>query len=114
MREHIGGIFERYLYISTSLYGAGWLLRPVVLGILVLVAWALFRPLTEIARSVVAELRQVGTHKLRISASAMFTVAIMVFIIIAILLSNDWPAAALNSRAGQRPSRSWKACITIR
>jgi putative tricarboxylic transport membrane protein len=90
----IGGIFERYLYISTSLYGAAWLLRPVVLGILVLVAWALFRPLAEIVRSVVAELRQVGTHKLRISASAVFTVGIIVFIITAILLSNDWPAAA--------------------
>src|SRR5271154_1045346 len=90
----IGGIFERYLYISTSLYGAAWLLRPVVLCILVLVAWALYRPFAEIVRSVVAELRQVGTHKLRISASAMFTVAIMVFIITAILLSNDWPAAA--------------------
>src|SRR5437660_8301624 len=44
----IGGIFERYLYISTSLYGAGWLLRPVVIGILCLVAWALFKPLSEI------------------------------------------------------------------
>src|SRR6202167_1228578 len=30
----IGGIFERYLYISTSLYGAGWLLRPVVMAVL--------------------------------------------------------------------------------
>jgi putative tricarboxylic transport membrane protein len=90
----IGGIFERYLYISTSLYGAAWLLRPVVLCILVLVAWALFRPLSEIVRSVVAELRQVGTHKLRISASAAFTVGIIVFIVVAILLSSDWPAAA--------------------
>jgi len=90
----IGGIFERYLYISTSLYGAAWMLRPVVLCILVLVAWALFRPFAEIVRSVVAELRQVGTHKLRISASAVFTVGIIVFIITAILLSNDWPAAA--------------------
>jgi putative tricarboxylic transport membrane protein len=90
----IGGIFERYLYISTSLYGAAWMLRPVVLCILVLVAWALFRPLSEIVRSVVAELRQVGTHKLRISASAAFTVGIIVFIITAIMLSSDWPAAA--------------------
>jgi TctA family transporter len=90
----IGGIFERYLYISTSLYGAAWLLRPVVLVILALVAWALFRPLSEIVRSVIAELRQVGTHPFRISASAAFTVAIIVFIIIAILLSSDWPAAA--------------------
>jgi hypothetical protein len=90
----IGGIFERYLYISTSLYGAAWLLRPVVLCILVLVAWALFRPFAEIVRSIAGELRQIGKHPLRISASAAFTVAIIVFIIVAILLSNEWPAAA--------------------
>src|SRR5262252_850286 len=90
----IGGIFERYLYISTSLYGIGWLWRPVVLAILALVAWALFRPLAEIVRSVVSELRQIGQHPLRISASAMFTVGIIAFIITAILLSSDWPQAA--------------------
>src|SRR6266436_1050445 len=61
----IGGIFERYLYISTSLYGAAWLLRPVVLCILVLVAWALFRPFAEIVRSIAGELRQIGKHPLR-------------------------------------------------
>jgi hypothetical protein len=90
----IGAIFERYLYISSSLYGLGWLTRPVVLAILALVAWALYRPLSEIVRSVVAELRQLGSHPLRISASAVFTVAIMLFIVAAILLSTDWPAAA--------------------
>src|SRR6202795_1042730 len=67
-----GGIFERYLFISTSLYGSGWLLRPVVLCILVLVAWALFRPFAEIVRSIARELRQIGKHPLRISASAGF------------------------------------------
>src|SRR5215469_11206297 len=90
----IGGIFERYLYISTSLYGLGWLMRPVVVVILALVAWALYRPLSEIVRSVVAELRHIGSHPFRISASAAFTVAIILFIIGAILLSTDWPAAA--------------------
>ncbi len=107
----IGGIFERYLYISTklcgiggtfgrlidvpaSLCGIGWLLRPVVIAILFCIAWALYRPLSEIVRSVVAELRQVGKHPLRVSASAAFTIAIIVFIIAAIGLSLDWPAAA--------------------
>src|SRR5215831_11614399 len=90
----IGAIFERYLYISTSLYGLGWLTRPVVLVILALVAWALYRPLSDIVRSVVAELRHIGSHPFRISASAAFTVAIILFIIGAILLSTDWPAAA--------------------
>jgi hypothetical protein len=66
----------------------------VVLCILALVAWALFRPFAEIVRSVISELRQVGKHPLRISASAAFTLAIIAFIITAILLSSDWPAAA--------------------
>jgi putative tricarboxylic transport membrane protein len=90
----IGGIFERYLYISTSLLGYRWMLRPVVVAVLVLVAWALYRPLSEIVKSVFAELRQIGSHPLRISASAVFTVAIILFIIAAIMLSLDWPAAA--------------------
>jgi hypothetical protein len=90
----IGAVFERYLYISTSLYGLGWLARPAVIVILALVAWALYRPLAEIARSVIAELRQIGSHPLRISASAAFTVAIIVFIIVAIAFAAEWPAAA--------------------
>jgi TctA family transporter len=90
----IGAIFERYLYISTSLYGLGWVQRPAVVAILALVAWALYRPLSEIVRDVIAELRQIGAHPLRISASAAFTVAIILFIIAAIALAVDWPAAA--------------------
>jgi hypothetical protein len=75
------------------------MLRPVVMVVLVLVAWALYRPLSEIARSVVAQMRQIdwthlGANTLRISASAAFTVGIIAFIVTAILLSSDWPAAA--------------------
>src|SRR6202521_1217743 len=90
----IGGIFERYLYISTSLYGIGWLWRPVVMAVLFFVAWALYRPLSEIVASIIAELRQIGSHPLRVSASAAFTMAIILFIVGAILFSRDWPAAA--------------------
>jgi len=104
----IGAIFERYLYISTSLYGIGWLWHAsftigvfgmsipisVVLIVLILVAWALYRPLSEIMRSIIAELRHVGSRPFRISASAAFTVAIILFIGAAILLSTNWPAVA--------------------
>src|ERR1700722_12564250 len=90
----VGGIFERYLYISTSLYGAGWLLRPVVVAILALVAWALAKPLWEIVMSVVREIRDVKAHRLRFGASAAFTLAVIAFIAAAVLLSTDWPAAA--------------------
>jgi putative tricarboxylic transport membrane protein len=107
----IGGIFERYLYISVklcgsggtfgrlidvpdSLCGIGWLTRPIVIIILALVAWALYRPLADIVRNVIAELRQIGSHPLRFSASAAFTVGIILFIFAAIALTSDWPAAA--------------------
>jgi len=90
----IGGIFERYLFISTSLYGSAWLLRPVVIVILCLVAWALFKPLSEIVLNVVREIREVKRHQLRFGASASFTLAVIAFIAIAIMLSSGWPAAA--------------------
>jgi len=90
----IGGIFERYLYISTSLYGAAWLLRPAVVAILALVAWALFKPLSEIVMSVVREIRDVKAHRLRFGASAAFTLAVIAFIVAAIGLSTEWPASA--------------------
>src|SRR5258706_8417032 len=74
----IGAIFERYLYISTSLYGIGWLWHAsfpigvfcmslpisVVLIFLIFVPWALYRPLSEIVRSIIAELHHVGSHPL--------------------------------------------------
>src|SRR5712672_2652996 len=90
----IGGIFERYLFLSTSLYGSGWLLRPVVVVILCLVAWALFKPLSEIVLNVVREIREVKRHQLPFRPSASFTLAVIAFIVIAVLLSSGWPAAA--------------------
>jgi TctA family transporter len=90
----IGGIFERYLYISTSLFGTAWMLRPVVLAILALVAWALYRPLSQIAASLIAEFRDIRAHRLRLSASAVFTLSIMALIGAAIFLARDWPQAA--------------------
>ena len=48
----VGGIFERYLFISTQLYGWGWLWRPAVLAILACVVWALYRPISQIVEDV--------------------------------------------------------------
>jgi putative tricarboxylic transport membrane protein len=90
----VGGIFERYLYISTSLYGTAWMLRPVVLAIFALVAWALYRPLAQIATDLFGEFRQLRTHHLRLGASATFTIAIIAIIGVAIALASDWPQTA--------------------
>src|SRR5260370_11773621 len=73
----IGAIFERYLYISSSLYGLAWLTRPVVLVILALVACALYRPLSEIVRSVMAELRQSASLPFRLPSSSPSPLALV-------------------------------------
>jgi putative tricarboxylic transport membrane protein len=87
----VGGIFERYLFISTQLYGWGWLWRPAVLTILACVVWALYRPLSQIVLTLVAELRSVGGRRARFGAAPAFSFAIMVLIIAAMISSGAWP-----------------------
>jgi hypothetical protein len=87
----VGGIFERYLFISTQLYGWGWLLRPAVLAILACVVWALYRPLSQIAVTLVEQFRAVGGRRPRFGAAPAFSLAVIVLIVAAILSSSDWP-----------------------
>lgn len=41
----LGGLIENYLFISTLRYGMGWMLKPLPLVILAIIAFALGRPL---------------------------------------------------------------------
>ena len=87
----VGAIFERYLFISTQLYGWGWLVRWPVLAILACVAWALYRPLSQIVATLIEQFREVKGLKPRFGAAPAFTVAIVVVIVAAILSSAGWP-----------------------
>jgi putative tricarboxylic transport membrane protein len=87
----VGAIFERYLFISTQLYGWGWLWRPAVLGILACVVWALYRPLSQIAVTLIGQLREVGGGKPRFGAAPAFSLAVIVLIVAAIASSAGWP-----------------------
>jgi len=87
----VGAIFERYLFISTQLYGWGWLLRPAVLVILAGVVWALYRPLSQIAITLVEQFREVGARKARFGAAPAFSLAIIVLIVAAMISSTEWP-----------------------
>jgi putative tricarboxylic transport membrane protein len=66
----VGGIFERYLFISTQLYGWEWILRPAVIAIMAGVAWALYTPLRRIVISVFQELRRMRRTRRRLSIGA--------------------------------------------
>jgi hypothetical protein len=87
----VGGIFERYLFISTQLYGWGWLWRPAVLAILACVVWVLYRPLAQIVVTLIAQFRDVDTRRARFGTAAAFSLAVIVLIVAAIISSADWP-----------------------
>jgi hypothetical protein len=47
----LGGVIERYLFISIQRYGAGWMLRPMVIVMFLLAALSLLRPFVQDIRS---------------------------------------------------------------
>jgi putative tricarboxylic transport membrane protein len=65
-----------------------------VLGILACVAWALYRPVSQIVLDIAHELKDIKHHKIRLTASATFTIAIMAVITAAIVSAHDWPPQA--------------------
>src|SRR5260370_25434301 len=64
----VGAIFERYLFISTQLYGWAWLLRPAVFAILACLARALYPPVAQIAGPLIGPPRPVGRPHPRFGA----------------------------------------------
>jgi TctA family transporter len=90
----IGGIFERYLYISTELYGWGWLVRIPVMAIIGCALWALYQPVSKIVMGLFHEFRDIRHHTMRLGPSAMFTIFIILVLVAAIISAAGWPQAA--------------------
>jgi putative tricarboxylic transport membrane protein len=87
----LGPIFERYLFLSNEIYGARWMLRPVVIGIAVLIAWALYRPLGQTVGRLAHEFRHLSRTHLKLKPRALFTLALIAVIVAALITSADWP-----------------------
>jgi hypothetical protein len=87
----LGPIFERYLFLSNEIYGARWMLRPVVIAIAVLIAWALYRPLGQTVGRLIHEFRHLRREHLKLQPRAMFTLFLIALIVAALLTSADWP-----------------------
>jgi len=101
----IGEIFERYLFLSNELYGASWLLpftfgdngefqwgHPIVAVIGIIIAWALYRPLSETAAMLWHEFRHLNRAHMKITPNAWFTMFALAVAIAALITSADWPA----------------------
>ena len=89
----LGGIFERYFFISTEIYGAAWVLRPVVIAVFVAALWVMVPPL----KTHLAGLRtSLGTFRMvrRVDRGVIFTAAIVIVVMVALVFSRSWPPAA--------------------
>lgn len=87
----IGKIFERYLFISTELYGANWLFRPVVIAVMILIFWVLYRPMKQIVLNLAHEFADLHLSRLRFGPPAMVTLAVIAVIVAALISSSAWP-----------------------
>jgi hypothetical protein len=58
------------------------------------VVWALYRPISHIVATLVAEFRNVGGRGARFGAAPAFSLAVIVLIVAAILSSGAWPRDA--------------------
>jgi TctA family transporter len=47
----LGGVLERYMFISIQRYGTSWMLRPLVIGMFLLAGLSLFRPFLQDVRA---------------------------------------------------------------
>jgi TctA family transporter len=98
----IGEIFERYLFLSNELFGLRWLLpfsvvegergHPLVLIIGLIIAWALYKPLSETVKTLWHEFRHLDRSHMRFGPNAWFTTFAVLVAIAALITSADWPA----------------------
>ena len=94
----LGPIFERYLFLTNQIYGEDWLINfdvmknhLIVVGIFLLIGWALYRPLGQTAGRLLHEFSHLKREHLKITPRAYFTLACIAFILVAILTSAGWP-----------------------
>jgi TctA family transporter len=87
----IGKIFERYLFISTEIYGGlGWILRPVVLVLFAIIAWTLYRPLRQIGEDLWREFARTRWSHARFGFRSLVAAAVVAVIVAALITSASW------------------------
>jgi putative tricarboxylic transport membrane protein len=90
----LGGIFERYFFISTQIYGAAWALRPVVMVVFALCLWVVLPPMKTHLAGTVAAFRDLRVASLRFGRDAWFSAILIATILVAMWFSRFWPPAA--------------------
>ena len=92
----LGDTIERQLFISIRLYGADWLLHPIVAVILLIALYGILRPMIQ---SVIKNRRR-GAHALRFArpqfaVGDLFAIALLLALGYLLVLTSGWPYTTL-------------------
>lgn len=94
----LGEVVERYMYISYELYEWGWMLRPVVLVMLALALYGIFRPIHrrwQARRAAGGSApRTIGFRPESMRPGQLFNVVVLVLFIYTLVISADWELGA--------------------
>ena len=91
----LGGILERYMFISIERYGTGWLWRPVVVVMFVMSGLTLLRPVIQDIKEhhgIKAMLTNFGAP--RFSGNNIFAGSLLIIFIVMLAMSLPWPFEA--------------------
>lgn len=95
----LGGLFERYMFISVERYGAEWLLKPLVLFMFVISFIGIMVPIVrgyrERARKQQAAGKKgMGFQKQNLNPDFAFGVLLLAAFVIALVISSEWEFGA--------------------
>ena len=91
----LGGILERYMFISIERYGVEWMWRPIVLAMFILSALTLMRPVLQDIREhhgIKAMLTSFGAP--RLSPDNVFPAGLLALVLVMLATSVHWPFEA--------------------
>jgi putative tricarboxylic transport membrane protein len=96
----LGGLLERYMFISVERYGAQWLFQPVVMVMIAITLYGLLMPALRrylVRRRRRAEAAMRGGFAFRrenLSADTVFTLVILAFFVATLVISGEWEFGA--------------------
>lgn len=90
----LGGLIERYLFISTARYGYDWLTRPFVVLVLAFAAFIVLRPLYTHLKQTMRRVTSQGAGPVRFAQSDLMYVALIALVGWMTVQAWGWAAGA--------------------
>ncbi len=93
----LGGLIERYLFISFQRYDTDWLSRPIVLTVFAITLYGICKPLLGRLLSLLKRERQPFVVRFNadyLNTDFIFTLGISMFFIVCVVVAADWELGA--------------------